>query len=197
MSDQAEPDRSPNDRWRDYALPAALATVAFVLISMFPSADRAAKYRWSFASLVPLTWVIVLLRRRLALTPTIFVLFLLALLAHDMGAFGWYQRDLGIVQYDWLVHGWFGVVGGIAVARALELRVGVAGRAVGLLTVLVVTGLGGLHEIMEASTTMFLGDQYGMLHVGSDPYDTQQDMLCNVVGSTGAVLLRRSARPRS
>ena len=79
-------------------------------------------------------------------------------------------------------------------ARALQLRLGVRGFALGLLTVLVVTGIGGVHEIIEAASTWLLGAEHGMLHVGpEDPYDTQADLLNNVLGSTLALGLRKIA----
>ena len=172
---------------------AVLCGISFAGVSV-------AKYRWSALSLVPLIWIIFLLRARLALRPLHFALFAVAVLAHDMGAFGWYQRPVFGLQYDWLVHFFFGVVGGLIVARALQLRLGVRGFALGLLTVLVVTGIGGVHEIVEAASSWLLGPELGMLHVGpEDPYDTQADLLNNVLGSTLALGLQRvgwERRPR-
>lgn len=171
---------------------AGLATLALCAISF---AGTLAKYRWSALSLVPLVWLVYLLRARLALRPLHFALFAVAVLAHDLGAFGWYQRSVGGLQYDWLVHFLFGVVGGLIVARVLQLRLGLGGLALGLLTVLTVTGIGGVHEIVEAASTWLLGPEHGMLHVGpEDPFDTQQDMLNNVLGSALALGLRRMGR---
>jgi uncharacterized membrane protein YjdF len=66
----------------------------------------------------------------------------------------------------------------------LQVRLGVRGVAAGLLTVLTVAGMGAVHEIVEAGSTAVLGAETGMLHVGpEDPYDTQQDMLNNVLGA--------------
>jgi len=178
-----------------YVLVAAVASVIFAAISLVPSEGGVAKYRWSFVFLVPIAWLFVALRRRLALRPVLFGLFALALVLHDLGAFGWYQRKIAGVQYDWYVHTFFGFVGGLIVARILEVRVGLRGRALAPLAVLVVTGFGGLHEIMEAASTWVLGTDYGMLVTGADnPYDTQEDLLCNVVGSSVAVVLRRFVR---
>jgi uncharacterized membrane protein YjdF len=163
-----------------------------VLCAVSLAGGSVAKYRWSALFLVPLIWIVFLLRARLALRPLHFALFAVAVLAHDLGAFGWYQRRLLGLEYDWLVHFFFGVVGGLIVADALQLRLGVRGLALGLLTVLTVTGMGGLHEIVEAGSTAVLGAENGMLHLGpEDPYDTQQDMLNNVLGSALALGLRR------
>ena len=175
-------------------LATAWSTTA-VLCAISLVGGSVAKYRWSAVFLVPIVWAVFLLRTRLALRPLHFALFAVALLAHDLGAFGWYQRRLAGLQYDWLVHFFFGVVGGLIVARALYVRLGLHGLAPALLTVLAVTGIGGVHEIIEAASTWQLGPEQGMLHVGpEDPYDTQQDMLNNVLGATLALGLRRLGR---
>ena len=177
MTDAAEGEVAGR---RSFLVIACLSTLVLVGISF---AGTLAKYRWSALSLVPLVWIVFWLRARLLLRPLHYALFVVAVLAHDMGAFGWYQRRVGPLQFDWLVHFFFGVVGGLIVARLLRLRFGARGLSLGLLTVLVVTGVGGVHEIMEAGSTAILGAEHGMLHVGpEDPYDTQQDMLNNVLG---------------
>jgi uncharacterized membrane protein YjdF len=151
-----------------------------------------AKYRFSFLFLVPIVWAVYALRRRLSMQPLHFALFALALLIHDLGAFGAYSWSVMGLQFDWGVHFFFGLVGGLIVARALEAQLGARGFALGLLVVLVVTGVGGLHEIVEAASTRYLGQDLGMLYVGADnPYDTQEDLLANVLGACVALALRR------
>lgn len=178
-----------------YVVVAAVASTVFAVISLAPREGGVAKYRYSFLFLVPIVWIGVALRRRLALRPVLFGLFALALVLHDLGAFGWYQRKVLGLQYDWYVHTFFGFVGGLIVARILQVRIGLGGRALAPLAVLVVTGFGGIHEIIEAASTMALGTDYGMLVTGADnPYDTQEDLLCNVVGSSVAVVVRRFVR---
>src|SRR5688572_5550750 len=169
------------------------ASLVFVLVSLMPFA-RVAKYRFSFVFLVPILWGVYALRRKLSIRPIHFGLFALALLLHDLGAFGAYSWRLMGLQYDWCVHFFFGLVGGLIAARALEAQFGTRafGFVLGLLVVLVVTGLGGLHEIVEAASTRYLGKDLGMLNIGADnPYDTQEDLLANVVGACTALLLRQ------
>ena len=182
------------DRRRFLAV--AWSTTA-VLAAISLAGGSVVKYRWAALFLVPLIWIVFLLREGLALGPLHSALFAVAMLAHDLGAFGWYQRTVVGLQYDWLVHFFFGVVGGLIVANALQVRLGVRGFAAGLLTVLTVTGMGAVHEIVEAGSTALLGAETGMVHVGpEDPYDTQQDMLNNVLGSALALGLRRIAAGR-
>lgn len=181
---------------RPFLAIASIATTALVAISAL--GGSVAKYRWSALFLVPLVWVVFRLRARLALRAADFALFAVAVLAHDLGAFGWYQRSVAGLQYDWLVHFLFGVVGGLVVAGVLRERLGLRGLALGLLTLLAVGGMGAVHEIIEAGSTWLLGPEHGMLHVGPEnPYDTQEDMLCNLLGTSLALGLRRAGRGRA
>ena len=170
------------------------ASLAFVLISLVPH-EGVSKYRFSFLFLVPILWVVYALRQRLSIRPLHFVLFALALLLHDLGAFGAYSWSVIGLQFDWCVHFFFGLVGALIAARALEAQLGVRGFGRGLLVVLVITGIGGLHEIAEAASTRYLGTDLGMLYIGADnPYDTQEDLLANVLGACVALALSRLAR---
>jgi uncharacterized membrane protein YjdF len=167
------------------------ASLAFVLISLVSGAG-VAEYRWSFLFLIPILWTVYGLRRRLSIRPLHFALFALALLLHDLGAFGAYSWSVIGLQFDWCVHFFFGLVGALIAARTLEAQLGAHGFGLGLLVVLVVTGIGGLHEIVEAASTRYLGKDLGMLYIGADnPYDTQEDLLANVLGACTALALRR------
>src|SRR5688572_6172624 len=167
------------------------ASLAFVLVSLVSRAG-VAKYRFSFLFLVPILWAVYALRRRLSIGPLHLGLFALALLLHDLGAFGAYSWSVIGLQFDWCVHFFFGLVGGLIVARALQAQLGARGFGLGLLVVLVITGIGGLHEIVEAASTRYLGKDLGMLYIGADnPYDTQEDLLANVLGACTALALRR------
>ena len=177
---------------RSERLVAWAASLAFVLISLVPH-EGVAKYRFSFLFLIPILWGGYALRRRLSLRPLHFALFALALLLHDLGAFGAYSWNVIGLQFDWCVHFVFGLVGGLIVARVLEVQLGARGFALVLLVVLVITGIGGLHEIVEAARTRYLGKDLGMLYIGADnPYDTQEDLLANVLGACAALALRRA-----
>lgn len=175
---------------RVYWILACTATLLFCAVS-FCARDGVPKYRFAFLFLSPLLWGVFLLRRRLAIAPLHFGLFALALLLHDLAAFGLYQRSYLGLRYDWYIHFFFGLVGGLIVARALSIRLGLHGPLLALFTVLLITGIGGFHELFEWTTTLVLGKEQGMLNVGaSNPWDTQQDLLNNVLGSSTACVLR-------
>jgi len=200
MTSKSDAPRTEPTRGRNaHLLVACLGTVALCAISFAPQIS-VPKYRYAVFSLVPTLWVAYALRRRLALSPLHYALFAVALLLHDLGAFGWYSRHVAGLQFDWVIHFYFGMVGGLIVGRALNVQLGIRGFALALVSVLVVGGIGALHEIMEAGTNMLPGDN-GMLYIGADnPYDSQEDMLAGTLGACTATLLRltrRAARPHS
>jgi uncharacterized membrane protein YjdF len=169
----------------------ALATLAFCGIS-FSSGGAVAKYRYSFLFLIPILWAVYALRRRLLLRPVQFALFAAALVLHDLGAFGWYQRRVWGIKFDWCVHFVFGAIGASILVRLLWIRLGARGRTGAVLTVLVLMGLGAIHEIVEAASTMVLGTEYGMVIIGPDnPFDTQQDLMANLLGALLALAVAR------
>jgi uncharacterized membrane protein YjdF len=176
---------------------AVAATLAFAAISLAASGEFA-KYRWSFVFLAAIVWGAFALRRRLLLLPSHFALFAVALLLHDLGAFGWYRRTLAGLQFDWCVHAFFGMVGGLVLARLLERSHGLRGWTLAWLVVLAVAGLSALHEIVEAASQLALGAELGMYVAGpGNEFDTQEDLLSGVIGACTALALRaRSARGR-
>jgi uncharacterized membrane protein YjdF len=190
------PQLPPATGASSYVLVASAGTLAFLLIS-FAAGEASAKYRYSFLFLVPILWSVYAFRRALALRPIHFALFGLALILHDFGAFGWYQRRLGGLKFDWCVHFFFGVIGGLIIGRILHLRLGLRPPIAAMLMVPVLLGLGAVHEIVEAASTMVLGKEYGMLIIGPDnPFDTQQDLLANLLGALIAMALTLRSSPR-
>jgi uncharacterized membrane protein YjdF len=179
-------DAKPTDT-RTFLLIACASSLLFLAVSFAPQLTIH-KYRWSIASLIPVLWIVFALRHFFFLRPLHYALFALALLFHDLGAFGGYSWNPLGLQFDWCVHFTFGLVGALMFARWLSARVGVRGGPLYLLTILCVGGASALHEIMEAGTSMYLGE-YGMQYVGPDnPFDSQTDMLSGILGAATAAL---------
>ena len=70
----------------------AVATAVMVALSLWV-APAGSTYKFSFAILGPILWLLYFLRRRLALHPLHFSLFATALLLHNLGALGYYRRE--------------------------------------------------------------------------------------------------------
>lgn len=177
---------------------AAVATAALCTISWIPR-DGPVNYRYAWLFLVPVVWLVYFGRRRLDLIPLHFALFASAVVLHDFGAFGFYQRSFAGLEFDHYVHFYFGFVGGWYAARGLTRRFGLRGFEHAFAVVLLITGVGGIHEIIEGLSTMALGPEHGMLKSDGNPFDTQEDLLNNVLGSlTGcaAWAMQRRAQRR-
>src|SRR5688500_10837080 len=86
MPTAARPPRSRNDSII-FGL-ACAASVAFVVIS---ATARVPTYRINPIFLIPLAWLPYLIRRRLHLHALHYALLVVAMLLHDLGAYGWYQ----------------------------------------------------------------------------------------------------------
>ena len=140
------------------------------------SSAGVAKYRFSFLFLIPILWAVYGLRRRLSIRPLDFALLRSRAPAARPGSIRRVLLERHRAAVRLVCALLFGLVGALIVARALEAQLGVRGVGLGLLVVLVITGIGGLHEIVEAASTRYLGKDLGMLDIGADnPYDTQED----------------------
>jgi uncharacterized membrane protein YjdF len=70
------------------------------------------------------------------------------------------------------------------VSRALELGYRIVGWRLWIATILGILGFGAIHELIEWASSLALGPERGMLKVlADDPYDTQKDLLNNLLGT--------------
>lgn len=165
-----------------------MASVVLVAISAL-LAEPGSTYRWSFVFLMPLIWAVYFLRERLALSPWHFALFTVAILIHDLGTFGFYRKIFLGLRFDTYVHFMFGLVAGLVLFRAARERLSLSVRTLLVAVPIFVLGVGAIHEMFECFTTILLGPERGMLklHPGQ-PFDTQKDLLNNLLGAVVAVL---------
>lgn len=177
----------------------AVATALMVALSLWV-APAGSTYKFSFAILGPILWLVYSLRHRLVLHPLHFGLFAAALLLHNLGALGYYRRDFFGVEFDLFVHFYFGFVAGFVLYRALGRFCGLAGWRLWVAVALLTLGIGGVHELIEWSTTLVMGPERGMLKMDpGDPFDTQKDLANNLAGAmlaSGLYMLARRLRPR-
>ena len=174
---------------RSVALGFSAVFIFFSVVVAKPGSN----YRYSALFLVPIVWAAYFLRRRIHLHPLHYFLFALALLLHNLGAFGFYQRSFLGLPFDVYVHFYFGFVGGLLLHRYLEHAVPLSPFHLRAAVVLLVLGIGGVHEIVEWFSTLALGDKHGMLkRTGVYEFDTQRDLLDNLLGAALYALTRRA-----
>jgi len=147
-------------------------------------------YKFSFAILSPILWLIYFVRARLALHPFHFGLFAAAILLHELSSFGFYRRKFFGVEFYLFVHFYFGVVAGFVFYRGFKHFYELKGWKLFVAVALFTLGVGGVHELVEWSTTLAMGPERGMLKLDpNDPFDTQKDLLNNLCGAMLAAAL--------
>ena len=165
------------------------------------------RYKWDFLCIM-LLWIgIYLIRKRIDLQPVHYTLFGIFLFLHFAGMFGWYQSfPLGL-EYDHWVHGFFGFVAALMVLRAYHFYAIYPPLLIAAAAVALLLGFSAFHEIFEYFGAIALGEGEGVLFIGAgdlDEWDTQKDMLNNLIGGLVGVLafyavrfLRRGDQPGS
>jgi hypothetical protein len=164
---------------RPFVLIASIASITFVVFAVLA---RVPTYRVAPLFLIPIVWAFVLLRRRLHLHAGHFLLVALALVLHDLGAFGFYQRSFAGVSFDVYVHFYFALAAAFVVHRFLARSLPLRGWALRAATVLCIMGFGGVHEVMEYGTYLALPREQAMLKDSSYRYDTSRDLTSNFAG---------------
>lgn len=167
----------------------ALVTSAIMIFLSFLAAPGST-YRFSFVFLLPLLWGVYALRRKLYLHPVHYTLIAGALLLHNLGVFGYYRREFFTLQFDTYVHFYFGFACAFVVSRALAIGYELKGWRLWVAVTLGILGFGAIHELVEWASSLALGPERGMLKaLADDPYDTQKDLLNNLLGTLLSLLL--------
>jgi uncharacterized membrane protein YjdF len=188
LLDDAAPAASAQRHDRTLRLIAIVGSVVFLIIS---ATARVPTYRVNPVFLLPLMWLPYWLRRRLYLMPAHYLMYALAILIHDLGAYGFYQRSPLPFSYDILVHYYFAVAVTMILHRALAMNFPVLRPwQVNLTALLFMMGVGALHEIMEYMSYLLLGEERGMLKPSTSYFfDTQRDLTNNLLGALTALLI--------
>jgi uncharacterized membrane protein YjdF len=177
-----------------------IATAIFTGISVF-GAPSGSTYKFSFLFLSALLWVVYAFRGKLRLHPLHFALLASALSLHNLGAFGSYRRSYFGLEFDFYVHFYFGFVGGLILKRAFEYSFRWANWRLGIAVILIILGIGAIHELIEYASSLIMGPEKGMLkYMQNDPFDTQKDLLNNFLGALIALFscfLVAKSRPKS
>jgi uncharacterized membrane protein YjdF len=176
-----------------YKAIALITTALFIVITL--TAHGPSTYRLAIIFLGPLLWGIYAGRRKLALAPGHYALLAIALLFHNLGAYGLYRSSWQGIEFDGYVHFFFGCAGGFAMARAIGYNFELTGWKVWVGAILVILGVGAIHELIEFASTIALGPEKGMLKLGDgDFFDTQKDLMNNLLGTITALGIYGASR---
>jgi uncharacterized membrane protein YjdF len=164
-----------------------LGSVAVLVIALLA---RLPTYRVAPLFLLPLIWGLFALRHRIHLHPFGYAMGVLAVLLHDLGAFGFYQTSPLPFSFDIAVHFFLAFAAAFVLHRALRRSYRLRPTHVNAMTLLFIMGGGALHEIMEYGSYLLLGEQHGMLKPATSYFfDTQRDLLNNLLGVLLALML--------
>jgi uncharacterized membrane protein YjdF len=186
--------RCAQDSWRvsergknAHGTIAWVATAIFAMFSVLGTGPTT--YQFGVFFLAPLLWAVYWARERLSITPFHFAVLAGAFVIHNLGAFGAYGKYYFDLEFDTYVHFIFGFAGGLIIARALASRLGFSGWRLWVGTVLLILGIGAIHELIEFGSTLILGGEKGMLKLNDpDKFDTQKDLGNNLLGALSALL---------
>ena len=122
-----------------------------------------------------------------------YLLFSLFLWAHCLGMYELYKNyPLGI-EYDYWMHGIFGFIFALFMLRWLGMSGFKLSKTIRISsTFIAILGVSAAHELYEFAGAIFLGSGEGVLFIGAgdlDQWDTQKDMLNNVVGGIFGIFI--------
>ncbi|MBC8109264.1 MAG: DUF2238 domain-containing protein [Anaerolineae bacterium] len=183
----------PRDRTRTNASAhlwiAIIGSIAIIVIAI---TAKVPTYHVSPVFLVPLLWLGYLLRNKFAITSFSYAAFFLAILLHDLGAYGFYQDSPLGFSWDILVHYYFAIPAALIFRGALAHHFPMLRPwQLNVTTLLFIMGVGALHEIMEYCSYLLLGEEKGMLKPKTSYFfDTQRDLTNNLLGCLTALIGR-------
>ncbi|MFK7794763.1 MAG: DUF2238 domain-containing protein [Gammaproteobacteria bacterium] len=123
-----------------------------------------------------------------------YFLFSIFLLLHCLGMYQFYEKYPLGVEYDYWVHGYFGLVSSLFILRYfVKSEYRFSGFFCVISTFIVVLGMSSAHELYEFAGAILLGEGDGVLFIGAgdiDQWDTQKDMLNNLIGAIVGVCLK-------
>ncbi len=123
-----------------------------------------------------------------------YFLFSIFLLIHCLGIYDFYKLYPLNIEYDYWVHGYFGFISILIIINLLKnIDWQLSITVIYLMAIITVLGVSALHELYEFAGAMLLGEGEGVLFIGAgdiDQWDTQKDMLNNLIG--GAIGLSLS-----
>ena len=175
-----------------------IKAILFVSLAVFASLEIQAlgmdsHYKYDLLICAGLSILTYLFRQQISLHWFHFLLFNIFLLTHALGMFQLYETYPLGVEYDYWVHGFFGLICAFVSLQALSASVIKNSLRFSVMaTIVIALGVSALHELYEFAGAILLGEGEGVLFVGAgdtDQWDTQKDMLNNLIGTLLGVLI--------
>ena len=153
-------------------------------------------YKYDIPMCAVLLIFIYMVRDVLNLSWIHFLLFACFLVIHCLGMFELYESFPMGIEYDYWVHGIFGFLAALVILRWLRTLGFHLKRIVRISsTLVIVLGISAAHELYEFAGAILLGSGEGVLFIGAgdlDQWDTQKDMLNNVIGGLIGIFISSS-----
>jgi putative membrane protein len=182
--------------------------IALAGLSLWAAIRPVSRSDWFMENL--LVWVAVIviavLRNRIVLSRTAYLLTALFLAMQVYASHYAYQPEIGNWvsalfgsprnSFDRVIHLAFGLLLFIPMTEFLEAVVGVTRKPAMFLAIVALAALGAVYEIIEWSSMVMLDPQAAAVFVGlqGDPWDAQKDMALALLGSVAAYILVRLLR---
>jgi uncharacterized membrane protein YjdF len=161
------------------------ASFIFILLEIY-SVTTNSHYKWDFFFVLGLLWLVYFYQKSLDLHPFHFLLFAAFLVAHNLGTFGFYNPYYFGTEYDMYVHLLFGLSAALILFRGFDLHKKKVLLYMPFMILVLCLGFSAIHELFEFAGALLLGKGEGVLWIGAgdlDMWDTQKDMLFNLVGA--------------
>jgi len=160
-------------------------TAAILIFLEFLALGMNSHYKFDFIFLMLLLVGLFYLRKKIGLHWSHFLLYCMFLLIHDVGMFKTYEITLSGIEYDYMVHLFFGMVAALILMRTYHHTGTDHGFMKYIMVIVIVLGFSAAHELYEFGGAILLGEGEGVLFIGAgdlDEWDTQKDMLNNFIG---------------
>ncbi len=163
----------------------AIATLVFICLEIL-AIKKSSHYRYDIAMCLLLLYLGYRWKSELVLQSGHYALAAVFLLIHCLGVFGLYTSYPLGVEYDYWIHGFFGVVAALISMHYFRSSTSYPETILITTTIVLVMGIAAFHELYEFAGAVLLGEGEGVLFIGAgdlDQWDTHKDILNNLLGA--------------
>ncbi len=171
--------------------------ILIVFLVIFASMEMLAlrmdsHYKYDIPMCIKLLTFVYFFRDKIYLIPTHYFLYSVFLLIHCLGMFDFYSIYIFEIEYDYWVHGYFGFISILIIINLLKnFGHNLSKPVINFMAIIIILGISAIHELYEFAGALLLGEGEGVLFIGAgdlDPWDTQKDMLNNLIGGIAGLI---------